>query len=296
MSLQKEQIEESDGSSVTSMPENDSSTKDNEMNRRISQIPIRRPSSLSISGVLKGMLGYQQNEEDLEFLKHMWTQKKAIKLKAESLQLCKELSAVNQERELLVSKWEKIQKEVLEMQISYDRTVQLGRAFLCRQDVVSAKSLPAHAVLMQLKPSMVQQVREQQLAKLQTLKKELKQYKIHDTVQSVKQTENLSMKMDSYKQQIEEANCQLQEAQKEVATLKCEAEKLKEALTIATECLYTTREKIQHLLSSKEDGAASLPITDEEKQRMDRRLKRILRRKDIFLEREKLLQSFIELG
>ncbi|XP_030060966.1 kinesin-like protein KIF20A isoform X2 [Microcaecilia unicolor] len=278
------------------MPENDSSTKDNEMNRRISQIPIRRPSSLSISGVLKGMLGYQQNEEDLEFLKHMWTQKKAIKLKAESLQLCKELSAVNQERELLVSKWEKIQKEVLEMQISYDRTVQLGRAFLCRQDVVSAKSLPAHAVLMQLKPSMVQQVREQQLAKLQTLKKELKQYKIHDTVQSVKQTENLSMKMDSYKQQIEEANCQLQEAQKEVATLKCEAEKLKEALTIATECLYTTREKIQHLLSSKEDGAASLPITDEEKQRMDRRLKRILRRKDIFLEREKLLQSFIELG
>ncbi|XP_034645816.1 uncharacterized protein LOC117887366 isoform X2 [Trachemys scripta elegans] len=191
--------------------------------RRLSQIPVQGLSEMNISMMINRIKGYQCTKEDMEFLRHMKNQEQAQKLKAKYLHLQKELTSMVRTKELLLAQREKVQEEIVQMKTSYDRTVQLGRAFLGKKmDPAAVEALPPKAVLGQLNPVKVQHVQQQEKAELQALTKELK--KLKHSIAQLPQKQGIRLERESCKQQIQEAKHRLQQAQADVENLKCKVE------------------------------------------------------------------------
>ncbi|XP_074847344.1 uncharacterized protein LOC142011534 [Carettochelys insculpta] len=144
-------------------------------NKRISEIPVQGLSEMNISMMINRIKDYQCTKEDMEFLQDMKNREQAQKLKAKYLHLQKELMSMVQTKELLLAQREKVHEEIVQMKTSYDRTVQLGRAFLGkRMDPATVEALSPKAVLEQLNPVKLQHTQKQERAELQAFSKELK--------------------------------------------------------------------------------------------------------------------------
>nr|XP_005283584.2 uncharacterized protein LOC101934082 isoform X2 [Chrysemys picta bellii] len=260
--------------------------------RRLSQIPVQGLSEMNISMMINRIKGYQCTKEDMEFLRHMKNQEQAQKLKAKYLHLQKELTSMVRTKELLLAQREKVQEEIVQMKTSYDRTVQLGRAFLGKKmDPAAVEALPAKAVLGQLNPVKVQHVQQQEKAELQALTKELK--KLKHSIAQLPQKQGIRLERESCKQRIQEAKHGLQQAQEDVEKLKCKVEAAQSKLAEVQEHLCNTRVEIEKWHTLKEKTTVSQPLENDRilgNDHLKRRLNRILRRTDIFLEREKIIE------
>ncbi|RXM98989.1 hypothetical protein EOD39_12321 [Acipenser ruthenus] len=131
-------------------------------------------NAMDTSGIIRGMQGNNWTEADLEFVQRMKNEKLVMQLKEELKRLQRELKDEIQKKELLWAQKEKIQTDTVNMEETVDRTVQLGRAFLCRKmDPSIVEPLCPESVLKQLSVASVQQVIQQETAKLQALEEKL---------------------------------------------------------------------------------------------------------------------------
>ncbi|KAG6935226.1 hypothetical protein G0U57_015477 [Chelydra serpentina] len=262
--------------------------------RRLSQMPVQGLSDMNISMMMNRIKGYQCTKEDMEFLQHMKNQEQAQKLKAKYLHLQKERTSMGQTKELLLAQRGKVQEEIAQMKTSYDRTVQLGRAVLGKKmDPAAVEALPPKAVLGQLNPGKLQQVQQQERAELQALTKELK--KLKHSIAQLPQKQGIRLERESCKQQIQEAAHRVQQAQEDVENLKCKVEAAQSKLAEVQAHLCNTRVEIEKWHTLKEKTTVSQPLEnaqDSDNNYLKRRLNRILRRTDIFLEREKIIKRF----
>ncbi|CAM5080411.1 unnamed protein product [Eretmochelys imbricata] len=260
--------------------------------RRLSQIPVQGLSEMNISMMINRIKGYQCTKEDMEFLRHMKNQEQAQKLKAKYLHLQKELTSMIQTKELLLAQREKVQKEIVQMKTSYDRTVQLARAVLGKEmDPAAVEALPSKAVLGQLNPVKLQHVQQQERAELQALTKELKTLK--HSIAQLPQKQGIRLERESCKQRIQQAERRVQQAEEDVENLKCKVEAAQSKLAEVQEYLCNTRAEIEKWHMLKEKTPVSQPLEnaqDSDNDYLKRRLNRILRRTDIFLEREKIIE------
>ncbi|CAM4425573.1 unnamed protein product [Lepidochelys olivacea] len=260
--------------------------------RRLSQIPVQGLSEMNISMMINRIKGYQCTKEDMEFLRHMKNQEQAQKLKAKYLHLQKELTSMIQTKELLLAQREKVQKEIVQMKTSYDRTVQLARAVLGKEmDPAAVEALPSKAVLGQLNPVKLQHVQQQERAELQALTKELKTLK--HSIAQLPQKQGIRLERESCKQRIQEVERRVQQAEEDVENLKYKVEAAQSKLAEVQEHLRNTRAEIEKWHMLKEKTPVSQPLEnaqDSDNDYLKRRLNRILRRTDIFLEREKIIE------
>ncbi|XP_044857667.1 uncharacterized protein LOC123361670 isoform X1 [Mauremys mutica] len=259
---------------------------------RLSQIPVQGLSEMNISMMVNRIKGYECTKEDMEFLRHMKNQEQAQKLKAKYLHLQKELTSMVQTKELLLAQREKVQEEIVQMKTSCNRTVQLGRAFLGKKmDPAVLEALPPKAVLGQLNPVKLQHVQQQEKAELQALTKELK--KLKHSIAQLPQKQGIRLERESYKQRIQEVKHRVQKAQEDVENLKCKVEAAQSKLAEVQAHLCNTRVEIEKWHSLKEKTTVSQPrenAQDSVNDYLKRRLNRILRRTDLFLEREKIIE------
>ncbi|MGH0139472.1 UNVERIFIED_CONTAM: hypothetical protein FKN15_043550 [Acipenser sinensis] len=164
---------EGNQSSVTKK-KRESTTKESKSVRRLSQLPVQGFNAMDTSGIIRGMQGNNWTEADLEFVQRMKNEKSVMQLKEELKRLQRELKDEMQKKELLWAQKEKIQTDTVNMEETIDRTVQLGRAFLCRKmDPSIVEPLCPESVLKQLSVASVQQVIQQETAKLQALEEKL---------------------------------------------------------------------------------------------------------------------------
>ncbi|XP_075450183.1 uncharacterized protein LOC142491456 [Ascaphus truei] len=264
---------------------------ENKSNRRISELPVHGLNRMRVSGLLKKMPGYQCRNEDLEFLKHLQNQEKAKALKDELLHLKKELAKANQEKEWTLAKNEKIEHDIHKMKMSYERTVQLGRVFLCRkQDPASVKDLPPEEVLKQLNPKSIQHVQQQACARLLAAQTELRRRKQIATNTISKVDDKLSLKSDSCNEHVKAAESRVQKLHEEVVDLKNQVTKVQKDIAVTEESLQKKRDHITQYDKQSTVSKQTSSKTEADREKLNRRLQRILHRKDLFLEREKILQ------
>ncbi|KAM9320349.1 uncharacterized protein PAF06_004862 [Gastrophryne carolinensis] len=248
-------------------------------NRRISELPVKGINEMRISGVLKKMGGYECHSEDLEFLKHVQNQEKFKVLKAELACLRKDFTAAKHDRELILSKKDKIEDDIQKMKFSYERTVQLGRAFLSRtQDPGCAQSLAPEDVLKQLSQITIHNVHQQEKAKLKASQKE------------VARISSLLSKIESCEQCIGAAKQRNELLKNEVIALKAEIEKIEKERTELKESLQKKREQMSQCIEQQSIPPVDNEISEEDRERVNRRLQRIVYRKNLYLEREKIIQ------
>eukprot|EP00079_Xenopus_tropicalis_P033145 XP_017946916.1 PREDICTED: uncharacterized protein LOC100493567 isoform X3 [Xenopus tropicalis] len=183
-----------------------------EVNRRISERPVQGLNKIRISGVLKKMHGYECRNEDLEFLEQLANLERIKVLKGELSGLRKELTATNRDMELVLAKKEKIEEDIQKMKKSFERTVQLGREFLCRtqEGTVVVKDLPPEGVLKHLKLMSIQHVHQQVKVQLLAAQKELTNTR--EKHKSLKTTVKgkTSLETESCEQQMKEAESRVQ--------------------------------------------------------------------------------------
>ncbi|KAM4795636.1 uncharacterized protein WCC33_000700 [Rhinophrynus dorsalis] len=259
------------------------------VNRRISELPVQGLNLLRVSGVLKKMPGYECREEDLEFLVQLKIQEKAKVLKDKVNSLRKELTTVDRDTELVLAKKEKIEEDIQIMKDSIEKTVRLGRAFLCRvhDDPASVKVLSPQEVLKQLNPMTIQQMQHQDRVHLLAAQRELARRKQEATNSQQLIEDKMSLNVESCNQRMDEAKSRVQLLHEEVAALKCQVEKTQKDISYTEERLQKKRDQIsclKHSIASTQSKSAS----DQEK--LSRRMQRLLHRKDLYLEREKILQ------
>ncbi|XP_053562029.1 uncharacterized protein LOC128653018 [Bombina bombina] len=262
----------------------------NTFTRRISELPVQGLNKIRISGVLKKMPGYECHSEDLEFLKHMEYLEKARGLKAELLCLRKGLTAANQEKELLVAKKIKVELDIQKMKESFEKVVELGRSFLCRtQDTDSVKDLAPQDVLKMLNPTMVQQVQGQQISRLLVMRKELKKKQMAVN-RTNKLCDKFSLKPETYKDPKKDVESHLQHLSEEIDDLKNTVQKAKADLGATEEIIQKKKDQITRELNRTPVSKQNSDMSEAEQKKLNRRLKRIVHRKDLFIEREKILQ------
>ncbi|XP_075053118.1 uncharacterized protein LOC142139425 [Mixophyes fleayi] len=260
--------------------------------RRISELPVQGLNRMRISGVLKKMPGYKCRNEDIEFLKHMEQQEKVKVLKAELLCLRKGLAATNQDKELIIAKKDKIEDDIQKMKRSFERTVQLGRAFLSRtQDPSSVGGLRPEDVLKQLNPMTIQKEQQEASVRLVAAQKEAarRRHKAASKTNHLEDTNrSLAAKMESYEQHIKVAESRVQQLNRDVATLKTQIDETEKDKSELEASVQQRRQQISHCITHSRQN---LVASETEKEKMNRRLQRILHRKDIYLERERILQK-----
>ncbi|XP_038622265.1 mitotic spindle assembly checkpoint protein MAD1-like [Tachyglossus aculeatus] len=266
--------------------------------KRLSEMTFHGLGDVNVSGILGKMQDYQPHVEDVTFLKRLKNQKEAETLKAKYLQLQKKANAMSQRKDLLVEQKEKIQREIQNMKIPYERAVQLGRAFLAKKtNPASVDKLAARAVLEQLDPVVLQHFQEEPTAQLQDQRQarnQLRRKPSSSLGRSQPHREKIRLEREICQQQIEKAEIQLQQAQEEVDDLKRKVEEVQSQVKTVQVCLNNTKAQISHLLALKERAEASLSADNEQEvdeDRLQRRLKRILHRKEVFLARERIIQK-----
>ncbi|KAM5180784.1 uncharacterized protein ACMZJ9_001344 [Mantella aurantiaca] len=264
-------------------------------NRRISELPVQGLSQMRISGVLKKMPGYECRSEDLEFLTYMKIQEKAKMLKAELLCLRKDLATTNQDKELVIAKKDKIEDDIQRMKLAYEGTVRLGRAFLSRtQDAATVQGLPPKDVLKQLNHLTVQNVHQQERAQLLAAQKELsrRQEEVASVTRHLEDTKSLLIsKIESHKECANTAEERLQRLSDEVITLKTQIEKTVKKKSELEDSIQKKREQISQCLEQPSALPTQTDMSEEERERMNRSLQRILHRKNLYLERERILRK-----
>ncbi|XP_073440495.1 uncharacterized protein [Dendrobates tinctorius] len=263
-------------------------------NRRISEMSVRGLSQMRISGVIRKLAGYECRNEDLEFLKHMQHVEKAKVLKKELLRLRKEFATANQEKELVFAKKEKIEGDIKNMNVSYERTVQLGRALLGRtQDPAGVHSLTPDDVLKQLSPETIHHVHQQTRLQLAEAEKELgkrQQDAANQTGLEEDQRRSPALKVESAEQHVKEVQDRIQQLKEEVILLKTQIKRVEENESELQDTVQIKRQQISDCLKSAKQNSEM----SDEGETMKRRLQRIVHRKDNYLERERILQKLKE--
>ncbi|XP_044143725.1 intracellular protein transport protein USO1-like isoform X2 [Bufo gargarizans] len=264
-------------------------------NRRISEMPVRGLNQMRISGVLKKMAGYEYRNEDLEFLKHVENQEKAKVLKKELLCLRKDLAATKQENELVLAKREKIEEDIEKMKLSRARTVALGRGVLSRmQEPTSIADLSPDDVLKQLNFMTIQNVNQQTRQQLAAAEKELARRQ-EDAANRTSLDENhkrsLTLKLESSEQHVKEVQYRIQQLKEEVTTLRAQIKRSEEDKSELEASVHKKRQQIGYCLKHVKQNSE---MSEEEREKMNRRLQRILHRKDNYLERERILKRLKE--
>ncbi|XP_077150245.1 uncharacterized protein LOC143815175 [Ranitomeya variabilis] len=265
-------------------------------NRRISEMPVQGLNQMRISGIIRKMAGYECRNEDLEFLKHMQHLEKAKMLKKELLRLTKDFATANLEKELVFAKKEKIEGDIKNMKVSYERTVQLGRALLGRtQDPTGVCSLTPDDVLKQLSSETIQHVHQQTRLQLAEAEKELAKWQqdaANQTALDENQRRSLALKVGSAEQHVKEVQHRIQQLQEELITLKAQIKRVEEN---ESELQVTVQMKRQQISDCLKNANRNIEMSEEEESdTIKRRLQRILHRKDNYLERERILQRLKE--
>ncbi|CAH2219557.1 Hypothetical predicted protein [Pelobates cultripes] len=262
-------------------------------NRRISELPVKGLNPLRVSGVLRNLPGYECRKEDLEFLKHMENMERTKLLKDELLSLRKERITSNQEKELAVARKEKIENDIQGMRHSYECTVQLGRAFLCKtQNPSSVSSLSDKDVLKRLNPVSIRHVLEDERNQLFNAQEELTRRKQEAPSPANHVQEDMSVRVESCNQRVKEAEHRVQQLQEEIIVLQQQVETTQKE--VAEEHLQKKNAQIQSCIKHAYVSEGNHSLTEAERERMDRRLQRVVRRKYLYLERERLLQRIKE--
>ncbi|XP_063812344.1 myosin heavy chain, striated muscle-like [Pseudophryne corroboree] len=259
--------------------------------RRISQLPVQGLNRMRISGVLKKMPGYECRNEDLEFLKRMEQREKVKALKAELLCLRKDLAATNQDKELITAKRDKIEDDIQKMKRSLERTVQLGRAFLSRtRETSNAGDLSLEEVLKQLHSTAIHKLHQEERVQLVAAQKELarRQRDAASKPPLEDKTSLLASMVESYEQRIKEAQSRIQQLNEEVVAFKTQIEEVEKDKSNLEASVQQRRQQIAHCLNRSEENQV---MSESEKEKMNRSLQRILHRKDIYLERERILRK-----
>ncbi|RXN01270.1 hypothetical protein EOD39_7319 [Acipenser ruthenus] len=212
-----------------------------------------RFNAMNTSGIIRGMQGNNWTEADLEFVQRMKNEKSVMQLKEETI----------------------------------DRTVQLGRAFLCRKmDPSIVEPLCPESVLKQLSVASVQQVIQQETAKLQALEEKL----TGKQKQASHQIKQLQIEMRNkemyYLEKIKSHKERVLMEQELVDNLKDELSELQEKLAETQEHFKSMKSQIEDLQAKQmENYSGTVNMA-----KIEQRLKRLERRKELFLERRRIMQ------
>ncbi|XP_058885179.1 calponin homology domain-containing protein DDB_G0272472 isoform X2 [Acipenser ruthenus] len=277
---------EGNQSSITKK-KRESTTKESKSLRRLSQLPVQGFNAMNTSGIIRGMQGNNWTEADLEFVQRMKNEKSVMQLKEELKRLQRELKDEMQKKELLWAQKEKIQTDTVNMEETIDRTVQLGRAFLCRKmDPSIVEPLSPESVLKQLSVASVQQVIQQETAKLQALEEKL----TGKQKQASHQIKQLQIEMRNkemyYLEKIKSHKGKVLMEQELVDNLKDELSELQEKLAETQEHFKSMKSQIEDLQAKQmENYSGTVNMA-----KIEQRLKRLERRKELFLERRRIMQ------
>ncbi|MGH0133824.1 UNVERIFIED_CONTAM: hypothetical protein FKN15_008540 [Acipenser sinensis] len=246
-----------------------------------------RFNAMDTSGIIRGMQGNNWTEADLEFVQRMKNEKSVMQLKEELKRLQRELKDEMQKKELLWAQKEKIQTDTVNMEETIDRTVQLGRAFLCRKmDPSIVEPLCPESVLKQLSVASVQQVIQQETAKLQALEEKL----TGKQKQASHQIKQLQIEMRNkeiyYLEKIKSQKGKVLMEQELVDNLKDQLSELQEKLAETREHFKSMKSQIEDLQAKQmENYSGTVNMA-----KIEQRLKRLERRKELFLERRRIMQ------
>ncbi|KAK1169984.1 hypothetical protein AOXY_G8910 [Acipenser oxyrinchus oxyrinchus] len=277
---------EGNQSSITKK-KRESTTKESKSLRRLSQLPVQGFNAMDTSGIIRGMQGNNWTEADLEFVQRMKNEKSVMQLKEELKRLQRELKDEMQKKELLWAQKEKIQTDTVNMEETIDRTVQLGRAFLCRKmDPSIVEPLCPESVLKQLSAASVQQVIQQETAKLQALEEKL----TGEQKQASHQIKELQIEMRNkemyYLEKIKSHKGKVLMEQELVDNLKDQLSELQEKLAETREHFKSMKSQIEDLQAKRmENYSGTVNMA-----KIEQRLKRLERRKELFLERRRIMQ------
>ncbi|CAN2390041.1 hypothetical protein PRIEUP_LOCUS77 [Pristimantis euphronides] len=260
--------------------------------RRISQLPVQGLNRMRISGALKKLAGYECRSEDLEFLRHIENQEKARALKEELLCLRKALAATDQEKELLLGRKEKVEEDIEKMKVSLDRTVLLGRGLLSRkQDSGNVGNLSPDEVLKKLKAMTVQCVLQQTRQQLVAAAKELtrRRQEVSDRASHAENRKrSLTLQVASCEQEVGEVQSRVQQVQGEAIALRTQVEQTEKEKSELEALVHKKRLQLVYCTNPAEQKTEP---GEEQRQKVQRKLQRILHRKDNYLERERILQK-----
>ncbi|XP_073526900.1 uncharacterized protein [Phyllobates terribilis] len=211
------------------------------------------------------------------------------------VRLRKDFVTANQEKELVFAKKEKIEGDIENMKLSYERTVQLGRALLSRtQDPTAVRSLTPDDVLKQLSPETIQHVHQQTRLQLAEAEQELAQWQqeaANQTSPGEDPRRSLDLKVGSAEQHVKEVQCRIQQLKEEVIILNTQIKRVEEN---ESELQATVQIKRQQISDCLRNAKQNKQMSEEESETMKRRLQRILHRKDNYLQRERILQRLKE--
>ncbi|MGH0140636.1 UNVERIFIED_CONTAM: hypothetical protein FKN15_043676 [Acipenser sinensis] len=265
----------------------ESTTKESKSLRRLSQLPVQGFNAMDTSGIIRGMQGNNWTEADLEFVQRMKNEKLVMQLKEELKRLQRELKDEIQKKELLWAQKEKIQTDAVNMEETVDRTVQLGIAFLCRKmDPSIVEPLCPESVLKQLSVASVQQVIQQETAKLQALEEKL----TGEQKQASHQIKQLQIEMRNkemyYLEKIKSHKERVLMEQELVDNLNDQLSELQEKLSATQEHFKSMKSQIEDLQAKRmENYSGTVNMA-----KIEQRLKRLERRKELFLERRRIMQ------
>ncbi|XP_068126785.1 cingulin-like [Hyperolius riggenbachi] len=263
--------------------------------RRISELPVKGLNQIRVSGILSKLPGYERRTADLEFLKLMENQEKAKALKAELQLLRKNLVAAKQNKELLIAKKEKIDNDIQKMKCAYERTVQLGRAFLSRtQDATHVQDLTHEDLLEKLNLPSIQSVLQQERARLVAAEREVirRQQEASSKARYLEDTQrSLKSKMESCQKDISAAGERLRQLKDEVVSLKTQIEKTEKKKSELKQSIQRMRERISQYSEQQLARHAPAELSEEDQEIVNRRLQRLLLRKQLYEERERILQK-----
>ncbi|XP_041116030.1 putative golgin subfamily A member 6-like protein 19 isoform X2 [Polyodon spathula] len=265
----------------------ESTTKESKSLRRLSQLPVQGFNAMDTSGIIRGMQGNNWTEADFEFVQRMKNEKSVMQLKEELKRLQRELKDEMQKKELLWAQKEKIQTDTVNMEETIDKTVQLGRVFLCRKmDPSIVEPLCPESVLKQLSVASVQQVIQQETAKLQALEEKL----TGEQKQASHQIKQLQIEMRNkemyYLEKIKSYKGRVLMEQELVENLKGQLSELQEKLAETQEHFKSMKSQIEDLQAKRmENYSGTVDMA-----KIEQRLKRLERRKELFLERRRIMQ------
>ncbi|XP_039600801.1 transmembrane protein 30C [Polypterus senegalus] len=269
------------------------SRQDRHLNRslkmkRTSQLPVHGLNFTRPSDIFKGMQGYECTEADMEFVHQMKNESSLKQLKEKYKSLQKRLKDEHQSCELLMAKNEKVQNDIFKLKGDKIKIVQLSRAFAVNYfNNQSKASLTAGDEALEICVDHVIKVCKQEELELEILEKQLRHKEDQLRLKKFQQKENRSKRM-----LFSNMKTSLQQT---ILSEKEHVKSLEKNLISLQKTLNERQEQLDDLKRQKRDLQRNMKHDKPDMKikvdfaRIDRRVNCIAKRREIFLERQKIL-------
>ncbi|XP_028655747.1 uncharacterized protein LOC114650350 [Erpetoichthys calabaricus] len=275
------------------------SRQDRHLNRslkmkRTSQLPVHGLNFTRPSGIFKGMQGYECTEADMEFVHQMKNESSLKQLKEKYKSLQKRLKDEHQNGELLMAKNEKVQNDIYKLKEDMSKIVQLSRAFAVNyfHNQSEASLTPGDEALEVCVDHVIKVCKQEEL-ELEILEKQLRHKEDQLRLKEFQQKDHRSKRRLFYKMKTSLQQTILSEKE-HVKSLEKHLFGLQKTLKERQEQLDDLKRQKCDLQKNMKRGKRDVKIKVDFA-RIDRRVNCIAKRREIFLERRRILARLKQL-